>query len=47
MSKKEKVIPTNLSISILEEEIKREKYKSKYTKILRVDDIDGIELIEE
>ena len=35
MSKKEKVIPTNLSISILEEEIKREKYKSKYTKILR------------
>ena len=35
MSKKEKVIPTNLSISALEEEIKREKYKSKYTKILR------------
>ena len=35
MSKKEKVIPTNLSISVLEEEIKREKYKSKYTKILR------------
>lgn len=35
MSRKEKVIPTNLSISVLEEEIKREKYKSKYTKILR------------
>lgn len=35
MSRKEKVIPTNLSISALEEEIKREKYKSKYTKILR------------
>ena len=27
MSRKEKVIPTNLSISVLEEEIKREKYK--------------------
>lgn len=35
MNRKEKVIPTNLSISVLEEEIKREKYKSKYTKILR------------
>ena len=35
MSRKEKVIPTNLSISVLEEEIKSEKYKSKYTKILR------------
>lgn len=35
MSRKEKVIPTNLSISVLEEEIKREKYKSKYTKILK------------
>ena len=35
MSRKEKVIPTNLSISALEEEIKREKYKSKYTKILK------------
>lgn len=35
MSRKEKVISTNLSISVLEEEIKREKYKSKYTKILR------------
>lgn len=35
MSRKEKVITTNLSISVLEEEIKREKYKSKYTKILK------------
>ena len=35
MSRKGKIIPTNLSISVLEEEIKREKYKSKYTKILR------------